>query len=178
MNKAQRLATIRTGVIAGAAGGLAELAWITLYAGAAGGDPAALARGVTTAAGVGTLLPDASPVMLGIVTHMALAVALGVALLFVWRSLSANWPLMANPYPFMLATLAGVWAINFLVVLPILSPSFIHLAPYAVSLTSKLLFGAAAAVVTCAEATAGTREARVAVESVGQRRTGLGNNLI
>jgi len=45
---------------------------------------------------------------------------------------------------FMLAALAGVWAVNFFVVLPIVSPSFVHIVPYAVSLTSKLLFGVAA----------------------------------
>ena len=45
----------------------------------------------------------------------------------------------------MLAALAGVWAVNFFVVLPIVSPAFVHIVPYAVSLTSKLLFGVAAA---------------------------------
>ena len=47
----------------------------------------------------------------------------------------------------MLTALAGVWAINFFVVLPIVSPAFVHVVPYAVSLTSKLLFGVAAAAV-------------------------------
>jgi hypothetical protein len=45
----------------------------------------------------------------------------------------------------MLAALAGVWAVNFFVVLPLVSPAFVHIVPYAVSLTSKLLFGVAAA---------------------------------
>jgi len=76
--------------------------------------------------------------------HMALAVTLGVVLTFGWQALSVNRGL-ANPYPFMLAALAGVWAFNFLVVLPIVSPAFVHIVPYAVSLTSKLLFGVAAA---------------------------------
>jgi hypothetical protein len=53
--------------------------------------------------------------------------------------------LPGNPYPFMLAALAGVWAVNFFVVLPLVSPAFVHIVPYAVSLTSKLLFGVAAA---------------------------------
>ena len=139
----QRLAVIRTGIFAGAAGGLAEIAWVTLYAGVTAADPAVLARGVTTAAGVTALLP-ASPVALGIGVHMALAVMLGVVLTLSWRSLSANRGL-ANPYPFMLAALAGVWAVNFFVVLPLVSPAFIHIVPYAVSLTSKFLFGVAAA---------------------------------
>ncbi len=45
----------------------------------------------------------------------------------------------------MRAGLVGVWAVNFFVVLPIVSPDFVHIVPYAVSLTSKLLFGVAAA---------------------------------
>lgn len=145
MSNANRLATIRSGVIAGAAGGLAEIAWVTLYAAMTGTDPALLARGVTTAAGISTLLPLASPVALGIGVHMVLAVTLGVILVFVWQALSANRPQQTNPYPLMLAALSGVWTLNFFVVLPIASPAFIHIVPYAVSLTSKLLFGAAAA---------------------------------
>ena len=81
---------------------------------------------------------------LGIGVHMALAVMLGVVLAFAWQALAAKRGL-TNPYPFMLAALAGVWAVNFFVVLPIVSPSFVHIVPYAVSLTSKLLFGVAAA---------------------------------
>jgi hypothetical protein len=144
MMSTQQLETVRHGVVAGAAGGLAEIAWVTLYAGATGGDAAVLARGVTSAAGVTALLP-ASPVALGIAVHMMLAVTLGVALAFVWRALREHRRALTNPYPFMLAALAGVWALNFFVVLPIISPAFVHMVPYAVSLTSKLLFGLAAA---------------------------------
>jgi len=144
MTNTQKSEIIRYGVVAGAAGGLAEIAWVTLYAGVTGGDAAALARGVTTAAGVSALLP-ASPVALGIAVHMALAVILGVALAFAWRALRDYRPTLTNPYPFMVAALAGVWAINFFVVLPIVSPGFIHMVPYTVSFTSKLLFGLAMA---------------------------------
>jgi hypothetical protein len=45
----------------------------------------------------------------------------------------------------MLAALTAVWATNFFVILPALSPPFIALLPYPVSLISKLLFGLAAA---------------------------------
>jgi hypothetical protein len=140
------LETIRYGVIAGAAGGLAEIAWVALYAVATGGNAAILARGVTTAAGVSALFP-VSALGLGVAVHMTLAVMLGVALAFAWRAFSAKRGGSSNPYPLMLAALAGVWAINFFVVLPLVSPAFIHLVPYAVSLTSKLLFGLAAAAV-------------------------------
>ncbi len=138
------LETMRHGVVAGAAGGLAEIAWVTLYAGATGTDPSVLARGVTTAAGVSGLVP-AMPVALGVSVHMALAVTLGIALSFGWRALSSHRLEIASPLPFMLAALVGVWAINFFVALPVISPAFIHLVPYSVSLVSKVLFGLAAA---------------------------------
>lgn len=137
-----RLKVLSSGIFAGVAGGLAEVAWVALYAAATGGDPAVVARGVTTAAGVSALLP-ASPATLGVGIHMTLAVMLGVALSFAWSRLRDRG--LSNPYLFMLAALAGVWAINFFVVLPIVGPAFVHIVPYAVSLTSKLLFGLAAA---------------------------------
>jgi hypothetical protein len=140
----EALETIRQGVIAGAAGGVAEIAWVTLYAGATGANPATLARGVTTAAGASALFSTA-PVALGVTVHIGLAVTLGIALAFVWRTLSAHRPETVSPFPFMVAALVGIWAINFFVVLPIVSPGFIHLVPYPVSLMSKVLFGLAAA---------------------------------
>jgi len=144
METARQCQTVYRGILAGTAGGLAEIAWVSLYAGLTGGDAAVLARGVTTAAGVSVLLP-ASPVLLGVAVHMALAVTLGIALAFAWSALRESRLRPTDPYPFMLAALAGVWAINFFVVLPVVSPAFVHMVPYAVSLTSKLLFGAAAA---------------------------------
>src|SRR5665811_2411426 len=69
---------IKYGMLAGAAGGLAEVAWVSLYVAVTGGDAAILARGVTTAVGVTALLP-AAPVAIGITVHMLLAVVLGVA---------------------------------------------------------------------------------------------------
>jgi hypothetical protein len=138
------LETTRHGIVAGAAGGFAEIAWVTLYAGATGADPATVARGVTTAAGVSALLPT-DPVALGVAVHMALAVTLGIALSFGWRALSSHRLNIAGPFPFILVSLVGVWAVNFFVMLPIISSAFIHLVPYPVSLMSKILFGLAAA---------------------------------
>jgi hypothetical protein len=123
---------------------LAEIAWVALYAGVTGGDAAILAQGVTSAAGVSALLPS-SPVMLGIIVHMSLAVIVGILLASAWRELREQWPSLRSPYSFALAALAGIWALNFFVLLPIVSPAFVHLVPYTISLTSKLLFGIAAA---------------------------------
>lgn len=143
----KQLEILQKGAIAGLAGGLAEIAWVSAYSAYAGGDPAILARGVTTAAGVSALLP-ASPVVLGIAVHMVLASALGIVLGRVWQHVRSSCFGAAGPYPFMLAALAGVWATNFFVVLPIVSPGFVHMVPYGISLTSKLLFGFAAAAAT------------------------------
>ena len=143
MAKRQILETFRLGAIAGAAGGLAEVAWVALYAGVTGDDASVLAKGVTTAVGVNALLPN-SPVAMGVAIHMTLAIMLGISLAFTWRALAANRANPVAPYAFAMMVLIVVWAVNFFVILPIVSPSFIHLVPYAVSLTSKLLFGLAA----------------------------------
>jgi hypothetical protein len=134
---------IKRGILAGAAGGLAEIIWVSLYASVTGGDAAVLARGVTTAVGVTALLPAAS-VTAGIAVHMMLAVLLGIALAGLWQALAPRLR-MNSRYTLTLAALAGVWAFNFFVALPAVSPAFVHLVPLSVSLMSKLLFGLAAA---------------------------------
>jgi hypothetical protein len=132
------------GVVAGAAGGIAEIIWIFVYASATGTDAASLARGVTTAAGVNFLL-QGSPAAFGVAIHMMLAVTLGIALAFSWTALSRRWPKQISAYAVMPIALAGVWAVNFLIVLPIIDLNMVQIVPYPVSLISKLLFGVAAA---------------------------------
>jgi len=144
MTIARQFETFRQGIVAGIAGGLAEVAWVTFYAAATGGDAEAVARGITTAAGVSALLPS-SPAALGVAVHMTLAVALGVTLAFAWQACRERSPRLTNPYPLTLAALSGVWALNFFIVLPVVSAGFVHMLPYAASFTSKLLFGLAAA---------------------------------
>ena len=134
---------IKRGILAGAAGGLAEIIWVSLYASVSGGNAATLARSVTTAAGVTALLPSA-PVTMGIAVHMMIAVMLGVALAGLWQALAQKHR-VSSRYSLVLAALAAVWAVNFFVVLPVVSPEFVQLVPYSVSLMSKLLFGLAAA---------------------------------
>jgi hypothetical protein len=135
---------IGRGVLAGAAGGLAEIVWVSLYATATGANAASVAHGVTTAAGVSALLPEA-PVAMGIAFHMTLAVLLGIALAGLWQALAPRLHGVTGLYAVLLATLATIWAINFFVVLPLISPAFAHIVPYSVSLMSKLLFAVAAA---------------------------------
>jgi hypothetical protein len=135
---------LRYGLLAGVAGGLAEVIWVSLYSAATGGNAAVLAHGITTVAGMSALLPSA-PVATGISVHMALAVLLGLAVTGLWQSVAAFRRSAASLYAVSLATLAAVWAMNFFVVLPVVSPMFVNLVPYSVSLISKLLFGLAAA---------------------------------
>jgi hypothetical protein len=139
--------TVTQGVLVGIAGGLAEIAWIGSYGSLAGTDAAEVARAVS--ATVGRILPNApfaaAPVFYGIAIHMIAAMGIGVALAFLWRWTRAYRPSHFNEYGFMLSALAIIWAVNFFVVLPLISPAFVDLMPYPVSLASKLLFGVAAA---------------------------------
>jgi hypothetical protein len=146
MNGSIPAGTIGRGVAAGAAGGVAEIIWIFVYASATGADAASLARGVTTATGINLLLQGSSAAF-GLAIHMVLAVTLGIVLAFSWTEISRRWPKQFNPYAVVPVALAAVWAVNFLIVLPLVDPNFVQIVPYPVSLISKLLFGVAAAVV-------------------------------
>lgn len=133
---------IRLGLIAGLAGGAAEVAWIVLFSQVAGGSGAVVADGVTA-----TLVPGLAgtpgSVALGLIIHFALAAALGLAVAVALRSLL---PRLAGSWTeagLVLATLAAVWAVNFYLILPVLNPAFVHIVPLPASLASKLLFGVA-----------------------------------
>jgi hypothetical protein len=146
MSFAPQLSTLRTGLVAGFIGSLAEVGWVSLYADVTGEDTREFVRGMTTAAGVRALLPAHSPAIVAIGVNLAFDLVLGVVLAFAWHAVRANrkW---TSPFPFMLAAMACVWAINFFVVLPIASPGLNHIVPYTVSLISALLFGVAVAAV-------------------------------
>ncbi len=140
------LRLIALGTLAGLAGGLGEIVWIYLYAALTGNDAATVARGVSSAVGLGS---TEAPILLGIGIHMALAVALGVALAFALRPAFTHFKGKGATYATVVIILAGVWAANFLVVLPRVNPAFVSLVPFQISLLSKLLFGLAAAFVFC-----------------------------
>lgn len=135
---------LQIGVLAGLAGGVAEVAWVAGYSVLTGASGAAVARGVTTAFFPG-LADQPLAVGLGIAIHMALAVGLGLAVAAAFSvpmlRRIGNWPRST----LVVLTLGIVWAFNFLVVLPVLEPSFLTLLPLAVTLASKLLFGCGAA---------------------------------
>ncbi|MEX1206799.1 MAG: hypothetical protein WEB85_16265 [Dongiaceae bacterium] len=130
--------------MAGLAGGAAEVIWVWLYASLSTAEAAAVASGVT-----GTVWPvlatSSAAVPLGIVIHMALAIVLGIAVAVLVPSvLPRSRSAVLEPVT-VVGILIAVWAINFLVILPIVNPAFTGLLPYGATLASKVLFGLAAA---------------------------------
>jgi hypothetical protein len=135
---------LATGVGIGLAGGFAEIGVVSLYAALTGTDAGDVARQVAVAVG----LPDVS-VASGVMVHLALSVGLGVALVWLVQLAVLRPMRTASVVGFMTACLAVVWAVNFFIVLPRLSPGFVTLLPYGVTLASKLMFGVAAGLAFC-----------------------------
>lgn len=136
---------LRTGLFIGIAGGLAEIVVVWLYSAISGGDATAVARHVSSAVGL-----DGKSALVGVIVHMSLACVLGITLCAALQLLVKLSDRNAAIFSFMVGSLAIIWVINFFVVLPMLSPSFVHLLPYVVTLVSKLAFGFSAAVAWCA----------------------------
>jgi hypothetical protein len=146
--------TLRTGVLAGVAGGVAEMVWVAGYGAMTGTPVGAVARGVATA-----LLPSLGTssfaAVAGLALHMLLAVGLGIIVVAAVRAPLLRGAGTWSRSALVVLALGAVWATNFLVVLPLLDPSFLVLLPVAVTLASKLLFGVTAAVVLRARGDAG-----------------------
>lgn len=132
----------RIAMSAGAAGGMAEVFWILAAASALGTDGWSVARAV----GV-TVMPNLAgssfAPWMGLLVHFLLSFAL--AAMFVHALRRRLRPAMI--FAATLASLAAIWAINFLVLLPSINPAFVALLPHPVTLISKLLFGVAMAAV-------------------------------
>ncbi len=132
--------SIRTGLLAGLAGGLAEILWVGFYAADGSADAGAVAFEVGRTL-LPTLAPSQSAIWLGVAVHMVLAAGLGVLFLSALRIAGSR---ISSPVLVAGAALAfgaGIWAVNFLLLLPRLNPDFVILLPYGVTLVSKLLFG-------------------------------------
>lgn len=125
-------------VAAGAAGGAAEVLWISGAAAVLGVEGSHIARAVT-----GTVVPVAADTAwapwLGLAIHFLLSFALAAVFIpLLARRLHRAALITAG-----VGTLALVWAFNFVVLLPVVNPAFTTLLPYPVTLISKLLFGLA-----------------------------------
>lgn len=132
---------VSIGLFVGFAGGLAEIMWISAYSASTDVKAAAVARGVAEAVGIGG---GASAVLIGVAVHMALAGGLGIAVVAALQALPIRWHRWRINLALLLAALAGVWALNFLLILPVLSPGFVTMVPMPISFASKLMFGLAA----------------------------------
>ncbi len=139
--------SLKTILLAGLCGGLAEVVWVQLYASLAGLSGAEIARQVTA-----TLLPGAADAAfapgLGLIIHFALSLLLAVCYAtLVWVPFLQRQRGSAASLVAAAAVLAAIWAVNFLAVLPLVNAEFVGLLPYPVTLGSKLLFGLAMAAV-------------------------------
>jgi len=133
-------------LIAGLAGGLAEIAWIALYSSATSTSGIEVARQVTATVVASAAAEPWAPAA-GVGIHLALSLALGFAfVLALWR-LSAGRLTAGSIWSAALLTVAGVWAANFLVILPALDSDLATLMPLGATLLSKTLFGVAMAAV-------------------------------
>ncbi len=129
-------------ILAGMVGGVMEIGWISIYSSISSVSALNVARQISA-----TILPYTAasyyaPV-LGIFIHLVLSLILAIFFYVIILKPTVRRYGTLGIMLSSLMTLGIVWAINFLIVLPMLNPSFISLMPYIVTLISKLLFGAA-----------------------------------
>ncbi|UCC55395.1 MAG: hypothetical protein JSU75_08445 [Gammaproteobacteria bacterium] len=136
-------------LLAGLAGGLAEVLWVLAWSAVTPLQAATVAREVTH-----TLFPALAetPVAaeIGLIIHLAISLAIGLVFMRVLGKRLAHHYGGAGILAGSVALLTLIWTVNFLVVLPALNPVFVTLMPSAVTLGSKTLFGIAMAAVLVA----------------------------
>lgn len=125
-------------LVAGLAGGLAEVLWMLAYGAFAPVGASEVAREVTA-----SVLPQAADAAaapaLGLAIHLLLSIGLAYAFVAALGGRASG----ARTVPVAVAALTAVWAFNFLVLMPLLDLRFATLMPYGATLLSKALFGAA-----------------------------------
>lgn len=126
-------------VLAGLAGGLAEMLWVMLYGALTGTSSSEVARQITASVSPFTELAYAVP--LGIGVHLGLSLLLAASFVFATGRLWARPRSVTATLVSAVCVLILIWAVNFLLLLPSLNPAFVQLLPYPVTLISKLLFG-------------------------------------
>lgn len=129
-------------VLAGLAGGMAEILWIAAYSFAVGISGWQVARAISATFSLAWAEQAAAP-MIGIAIHFLLSfLVAGLFIRILWvpylQQRSAATTVVAS-----LLSLAAIWTINFLWVLPALHPAFVGLLPPTITFVSKLLFGLA-----------------------------------
>lgn len=130
----------RAGILAGLAGGIAEVIWVGCYAAFGGAHAPEIAGQIANTVFPGILNASAAPAV-GLAIHLGLSAILGLALAFALSGVSRHWP--AALLPISVGILGLIWVLNFMLVLPSLNPVFPTLLPAWVTLASKLFFGTA-----------------------------------
>ena len=127
-------------MLAGMAGGLAEIFWIGIYSAVTQTGGFEVSRQITA-----TVMPawteSAIAPMLGVGIHLVLSVVLAFLCCTVFIEPAARRFGQAGILSASIIVLAGVWLINFFVILPVINPAFVTLLPFLVTLASKMLFG-------------------------------------
>ena len=127
-------------MLAGLAGGLAEILWISMYSAATHAAGWEISRQITASV-IPALAGSAIAPVLGVVMHLVLSIILAFLCCKVFIDPVARRLGQAVILPASMVVLGGVWVINFLVILPVINPAFVTLLPFLVTLASKLLFG-------------------------------------
>ena len=128
-------------ILAGLLGGLAEIAWVSVYSYLTPVSAIEISRQVLAAV-IPSIADSYFAPLLGVFIHLLLSVLLAIVFAAtVLRPVARRYGSIGITLA-CLMTLAVVWKINFFVVLPLINPAFILLLPYSISLISKLLFGA------------------------------------
>jgi hypothetical protein len=140
--RSQSKPIMSTALLAGFAGGVAEMVWVAGYCAVTPLSSSEVLRQISLSVGLNTG-NGALASLAGVAIHLGLSVLVGLAFtLAVWRppvrraGIASTWLVSCT-------VLALIWACNFFLVLPSLNPGFADLMPYAVTLASKLLFGIA-----------------------------------
>lgn len=131
-------------LLAGLAGGVAEILWVALYSVLAPASGGEIARQVAASLWP-SLASGAFAVSAGIAIHLVLSLALGAFFAAAVWIPCARRRGSAVTLACAVVVLASVWVVNFFIVLPTLNPAFVMLMPYWATLLSKLLFGIAMA---------------------------------
>lgn len=129
-------------LLAGVAGGVAEIIWFMLLGVLLSMNVHDVASGITASVfpAWGSLHNSE---FLGIVIHLLLSVSLAaVYILTLGRWSISRFGLLGQLLVGVMS-LMFVWAINYLVILPVLNPSFIEVSTYSLSLPSKAFFAIA-----------------------------------
>jgi hypothetical protein len=128
-------------ILAGLAGGLAEVIWIGLYSSVSDITLPAMGKAIaaTVFSGGSELL--LSPVS-GLIVHMLLSVLLALGFGYILLPLiEKRFHHRQIPFITSVVMLIAVWKINFFLLLPVWNPGFIGLLPLGITLVSKVLFG-------------------------------------